>query len=843
MKTFTKLTSIFILLLLVFSTLASFAVADGIDLFATWRSNGSDELTVEQGEDAEIRISVNSHEPFNLRVYLEGEDGVDTLREVDNVPASASSSYRTNFPVNTADLTGDYQVRITVTNSVGFERQTLGLTVTEGADDPVNPDDDPVDPEDPVDDDPVDDDPVDDDPIDVDNTTPTLTVPGRQTVNEGETLTFSVSAQDAESDFTRIELYTCDAARSGESILDRVISLFDVLDRWLGTGCNDLPATLLSHGDGTATVLFTPDFTFVKHPGVTQSAVIKLRVSDASSASEWKEVPVTVRDVNLFPGFTTTGVTSAAENAVYTYDADATDADAEDKLTFGLEIRPSGMAINANTGVVSWTPTFEQAGNHVVTVTVSDGLATVRQMYNVNVANVMAAPTADDQSVETEEDTPVSITLTGSDVDGTVTSYVYAQASFGTVTGDAPNVVYTPNSNFHGVDSFTFIVTDNDGLTAKGTVTITVNDVSDAPTANDQTVNTDEDTPVSITLTGSDTDGSVVSSSVVSNPTSGTYVNGVYTPNINFHGVDSFTFTVTDDEGLVSEEATVTINVASVNDAPTANGQTVMTDEDTPVSITLTGSDVDGEVVSLDYTQPKSGSVSGGNTVVYSPHQDFNGEDSFTFTVTDNSGAQSTATITVFVSPVNDAFRITSEPERSGTEDELYSYQVEVEDPDGDVVNFVLLSGPSDMTMSATGLLTWTPHKSETVEVRLQGTDGEFTAVQRFTIGAREAYRNVKFASVRLLSEEVRAGEQIVVNVRLENNGEKDLRDSQITVMMPELGLHRESGEFTLREGDHEMKTMVLPIPSGVARGEYLVKVIVNDGHYHDATYRMVTIW
>ncbi len=104
---------------------------------------------------------------------------------------------------------------------------------------------------------------------------------------------------------------------------------------------------------------------------------------------------------------------------------------------------------------------------------------------------------------------------------------------------------------------------------AVATVSITVTAVNDAPVADDQSVTTAQDTAVGITLTGSDVDLDALTFSVVplSGPTNGTLTGAApsltYTPNANFNGSDSFTFTVTDG-ALQSAPATVSITVTAV---------------------------------------------------------------------------------------------------------------------------------------------------------------------------------------------------------------------------------------------------------------------------------------
>ena len=204
-------------------------------------------------------------------------------------------------------------------------------------------------------------------------------------------------------------------------------------------------------------------------------------------------------------------------------------------------------------------------------------------------------PIASDQTVSTSEDTDVSIVLTGADIESTSLTYsIVSGPSNGSLTGTGSTRTYSPNPDFNGVDSFTFVVNDGELNSAEATVSITVDPVNDPPVAFSQEVTTQEDTDVSIALDATDADGDDLDYSVVSGPLngtlSGTGSTRTYSPNQNYHGSDSFTFVATDGASS-SAEVTVTITVEPVNDPPIAIGQAAATSEDTDVSIFLMGSD------------------------------------------------------------------------------------------------------------------------------------------------------------------------------------------------------------------------------------------------------------
>ena len=185
-------------------------------------------------------------------------------------------------------------------------------------------------------------------------------------------------------------------------------------------------------------------------------------------------------------------------------------------------------------------------------------------------------PAAESGTVTTEEDTPVVITLSGSDPDGDLLSFIVAAGpSHGSLSGAEPNLVYTPERDFNGSDSFTFKAGDGSSDSEVATVSITVKPVNDPPTANDDNSNTIEDTPVVVVdVLANDTDvdnDRLVILGVTQGRNGSVTINAnnklIYKPNRNFSGADSFSYTVSDGKGG-TDTAEVKITVAAVNDPP-----------------------------------------------------------------------------------------------------------------------------------------------------------------------------------------------------------------------------------------------------------------------------------
>jgi hypothetical protein len=104
----------------------------------------------------------------------------------------------------------------------------------------------------------------------------------------------------------------------------------------------------------------------------------------------------------------------------------------------------------------------------------------------------------------------------------------------------------------------------------------------------------------------------------------------------------------------------VTVAVSPVNDAPVAQDDAAATEEDTPVTIAVLANDADPEGDPLHVEalgEPTAGSVAVAEdgSVTYTPPPDFTGTATFTYTVSDGDRVSDPATVTVAVSPVNDA--------------------------------------------------------------------------------------------------------------------------------------------------------------------------------------------
>ena len=170
--------------------------------------------------------------------------------------------------------------------------------------------------------------------------------------------------------------------------------------------------------------------------------------------------------VNGPPNITSTPITNAAENQLYTYDVEATDPENE-TLTFSLTQTPAGMTINDTTGLIQWTPTSGQVGDHPVTVRVQDtGGLFGTQSFTVSVAKVVNPPSITAIANQLmDEGSILNVAVSATDPDGDpLTLSVSGLHPFGTFA-DNGNGTGTINfkPGFDDAGSYPMTATASDG--------------------------------------------------------------------------------------------------------------------------------------------------------------------------------------------------------------------------------------------------------------------------------------------------------------------------------------------------------------------------------------------
>ncbi|HAS6443287.1 TPA: tandem-95 repeat protein [Vibrio parahaemolyticus] len=433
-------------------------------------------------------------------------------------------------------------------------------------------------------------------------------------------------------------------------------------------------------------LVFTPAENFNGHAEITYT------VTDGELTDEAK-VSVTVNPVNDAPTIKVDAVESITENAVSTDTVVATltvrDTDTpEDRLTVSLENNSNGYFVLVGNEVKLTQAGVDAVNNDelnlkdlTISASVSDGVnPTASDSDSLVVNRVNDAPTVEnaiaDQVLSEDFDAyTIDLNEVFKDSDSALNFSVSGNNSIQIFIVNGVATI-TPTADWNGKETITFTAKDPSGESVSQTVDFTVAPVADI-VADKATVV--EDTPTIIKVLGNDTfegDGKVVSLDANNGPVNGSVsVNPdgsvTYTPNDNYHGIDSFTYIVT--SGGVSESTTVSVDVTPVNDAPVAKDDTAITDEDTPVTIDVlpNDNDIDGDKLSIQSAsvpeaQGKVEIVDG--KLVFTPAENFNGHAEIIYTVTDGQLTDE-AKVTVTVNPVNDAPTIKVDAVESITED------------------------------------------------------------------------------------------------------------------------------------------------------------------------------
>lgn len=542
--------------------------------------------------------------------------------------------------------------------------------------------------------------------------------------------------------------------------------------------------TVTLNADGTLT--FTPAANFNGSPSFTYT------ISDGHGGTASATVNGTVNPIQDPPVAANDAFTTNEDTAV-TFDVRGNDGDPDgDPLSVtqinGTNIAPGNsiavtggtVTLNAN-GTLTFTPTANFNGSPSFTYTVSDGQGGVATAtVNGTVVAVNDAPVANDDTFTTDEDTATvfDVRTNDSDVEADALSVtqingqnIAAGSSVavagGTVSlGVDGRLTFTPAADFHGSPSFTYTISDGHGGTATATVTGTVNPVNDAPVAVADSFTTNEDTPVVINVRSNDSDvdgdtititqinGTAIAVGASVSVTGGSVMlnaDGTLTfaPDANFNGNPSFTYTISDGNGG-SATATVSGTVAAVNDAPVSSDTTVTTPEDGTLNGTLPpASDVDGDTVTYaaGSTTPAHGTVTinANGTYSYVPAPNFNGSDSFSFIVSDGNGGTNEYTVTVNVTPQNDAPVGTPIPDRSSQDGAAVNVSIAgfFSDIDGDTLSFSQTGLPAGLSIGANGVISGTidrqasqggPGANGIYTVTITASDGHGgTASQTFT--------------------------------------------------------------------------------------------------------------
>ncbi|MEH6522759.1 Ig-like domain-containing protein [Sulfitobacter sp.] len=504
-----------------------------------------------------------------------------------------------------------------------------------------------------------------------------------------------------------------------------------------------LTVTAASSADGEVTFTAEGVVTFTPNEDFNGDAVINYTITDGNGGFDDAIVTVTVNPINDAPvAEDDASTTDEATPVIVSVLDNDSDVDGDALTVTEATSEDGSVAINGD-GTITFTPNDGFFGEAVVDYTISDGsltdAAVVRITVNEDAENF--APVAVDDAAETDEETAVTIDVLGNDTDPEDDTLTVTEANSedGTVTinGDG-TLEFTPNADFFGEAVVNYTITDGNGGIDDARVFVTVENVNDAPVAEDDCVATELNTPVTIPVLAndSDVDGDDLSVTTATSPDGSVAINAdgtiEFTPNDGFTGDAEINYTISDGNGGVAS-AIAKVSVGETSEPPVAADDTATTDEDTPVTIDVltNDSDPDGDPLEVIEATSPDGSVTinDDGTLEFTPNADFNGPATITYTITDGNGGTDTAVVDVTVTPVNDG--PLAEDDNAET---LLDTPITVSvldndsDPEGDDLTVVDASSPDgEVVINADGTLTFTPNDGFTGEAQVNYTisDGE----------------------------------------------------------------------------------------------------------------------
>jgi hypothetical protein len=406
----------------------------------------------------------------------------------------------------------------------------------------------------------------------------------------------------------------------------------------------------------------TGEFQYTPRKDYSGNDCFKVNVSDGTVNSNTEIIYLTIAPVNDPPVLADSLIQTFEDQSI-SYTLAAVDQDSNG-LSYSLiqQAVKGKVSLNQKTGAFIYTPFPDANGNDAFTVISDDGLSQSEiALISVRITPVNDPPVAHNATLNTTEDQWIESTLIAQDIDSiTLTFQVIQTAQKGNVEIlDAQHGIYryTSDLNANGFDTFVFMVHDSESASCTGIVSIQIMAENDPPEALTCHYYTLEDHSISGQLTAIDPDNDNLVFTLIKTSNKGTITltdpakgQFVYIPFANVNGLDVLSFQVNDGQ-LASNTADISIAITPVNDPPEVISQELETDENTPLNIKLSGTDIDSETINFEIMAlPENGTISGANANWnYIPSTDYWGVDQFEFVAKDQNSQSSKGKIYIRV--------------------------------------------------------------------------------------------------------------------------------------------------------------------------------------------------
>jgi subtilisin family serine protease len=402
-------------------------------------------------------------------------------------------------------------------------------------------------------------------------------------------------------------------------------------------------------------------------------------------------------------------------------------------------------------GVATYQPNTNFFGLDQFTYRLTDdagGVAFGR--VEIQVQPVNDPPLAQPDHALTVEGTPVTVEPLANDTDpdeDPLRLVDFSPPAHGTVTRAGDTLTYVPAAKFDGVDTFTYLVADPQGETARGEIQVLVNPVNDPPVATSQQFTLNRNSSQSIAFLATDPEGDQLTFAVVKGPDHGELyaypASATYYPKKGFVGVDRFTYTASDGNAT-SQEATVLLEVIHANNLPTAADLPLVTRTNRPIALELKATDLDDDPLTFEVTSaPMHGQLTGDPpTLTYTPPLDYLGQDRFTYRAFDGQDFGPEGTVTIKVTDKNTA-PIADNARLNVLADQPTEVLLPGRDNESDPLSFEIITPPLHGRLSGTGprvVYTPAPGYVGPDRIEFRATDGDLASgVGAVTLQVRRA--------------------------------------------------------------------------------------------------------
>jgi Putative Ig domain. len=740
----------------------TFTVSDGslsdsetisIDVANTNRAptiNNIDDVSVD--EDSELVISISATDLDNdiLSYSVTGKPEGSVFNA-----QTHELSWRPGY-----DDAGTYNVTFVVSDSDLFDSQTMTITVNNV------------------------------------NRAPVLTNIGNKNVDENTTLSFTISADDPDSNS-------------------------------LTYSATGVPGTANFDPD-TREFTWTPDY------GESGIYSVTFIVSDGN-LSDSETVVISVGLVNRAPELGSIGDKAINEGSALNFTISAIDPD-EDALAYSTSVLPDGANFDENSHVFSWIPDYEQSGIYTITFSVNDGDLSDSETISIDVLNTNRAPVLSEiGNMNVAEGEKLSFTINGSDPDQDSLSYSASGVPDGADFNPlSRSFVWTPGYEDSGSYEVTFTVSDG-GLSDSETIIISVGSVNRPPVLSSiGNKDTNENSELLFFVAATDPDVDALTYSIENEPDGSYFDEGTgqfrWTPDYNASGIYSVTFRVSD--GSLTDFETITITVHNVNRAPILDSiGNMQVNEGEELTFNVSAYDEDGDSLIYYASGIPQGANFDPNTQEFAwiPDYDDSGTYSLTFYVSDGYLVDS-ETITINVGSVNRAPELVPIGDRTVDEGSELRFTISGSDPDSNGLTYSATGLPSGADFDEdTQEFVWNPDydQSGTYNVTFSISDGSLSDLETITITVNHVNR----APILSVIEDVSVDENELVTISLQADeyDESDILFYSVTGASESSSINTSTGVFTW-------------IPSYDDAGVYNVVFSVSDGTAKDTQNVEITV-